>query len=89
MSRYNVPDGPLHDFAGEAAERRSEAVDAMVEEWLHDEAEVETALLDYKPLASEVAYAASLELDDATIGKQVRNVLMLALRLRAEREIDA
>jgi hypothetical protein len=89
MSRWHTPDGPLHDFAGEAAERRSEAVDAMVEEWSHDEAEIETALLGYKHLASEVAYAASLELDDATIGKHIRAVLMLALTKRAEREIDA
>ena len=82
-------DGPLHDHDGEAAERRSEAVDAMVEEWSHDEAEVEAALLGFKELAIELACAASLELDDITIGKRVRHLLMYALELRAEREIDA
>lgn len=85
MSR--VPDGPLHDHDGEAAERRSEAVDAMVEEWLHDEAEVETALLAVEDLSEQLANL--MEYSNETIGEKVRLIVSRALTKRAEREIDA
>lgn len=89
MSRYNVPDGPLHDFAGEAAERRAEAVDALVEEWSHDEDKVWETLLVALNLASEIAYGPSLEYSDEHMGRLLRAIIIRELKDRAEREIDA
>lgn len=87
MSRYNVPDGPLHDFAGEAAERRSEAVDAMVEEWLQDADQIEAALLNVGDLHYQIANL--MEYSNETLAVMVRKLVRDALTARAEREIDA
>jgi hypothetical protein len=87
MSRWHTPDGPLHDFAGEAAERRSEAVDAMVEEWSHDADQIEAALLNVGDLHYQIADL--MEYSNESIGEKVRLIVSRALTKRAEREIDA
>lgn len=87
MSRYSVGDGPLHDHAGEATERRSEAVDAMVEEWLQDADQIEAALLNVGDLHYQIADL--MEYSNESIGEKVRLIVSRALTKRAEREIDA
>jgi hypothetical protein len=89
MSRYNVGDGPLHDHDGERAQARAEAVDALVEEWSHDEDKVWETLLCTLNLAAEIAYGPSLEYSDEHMGRLLRAIIIRELKERAEREIDA
>ena len=87
MSRYNVGDGPLHDFAGEAAQARAEAIDRLVDEWWQDRAVIGDALAAHDTLVDDIADL--MEYSDKGIGERVRKLVHDALTARAEREIDA
>lgn len=81
---YYTPDGPLHDFAAEAAEAREAAIDAYADDLEQDTDNVRLAILDIAEEAADL-----YECGDDYFGKRVRQAIRKALVERARREMDA
>lgn len=81
---YYTPDGPLHDFAAEAAEAREAAIDAYAYAMEQDCEAIELAIIEVAEVAADF-----YELGDEHFGKRVRQAIRAALVERARQEMDA